>query len=174
MGLTDFLTNYLDDFLILARLLEQCNYRLGQFILLCKEIGFPLSADKTIWGCLQMVFLGILLNGQTLTLSIPLEKRLHAQQMISCMLEKKKATVKELQQLCGFLNFLNRAIFPGRAFTRRMYAKFACGKPLKQHHHIRLDQEFKFDCKVWETFLCSSSASVVNRPMVSQFMCKSH
>ena len=36
-----------------------------------------------------------------------------------------KATVKQLQQLCGFLNFLCRAIVPGHAFTRRMYAKYS-------------------------------------------------
>ena len=36
-----------------------------------------------------------------------------------------KATVKQLQQLCGFLNFPCHAIVPGRAFTRRMYANYS-------------------------------------------------
>ena len=39
--------------------------------------------------------------------------------------KKKKATVKDLQSLCGILNFLGRVVFPGRTFTRRMYSKYA-------------------------------------------------
>ena len=91
---------------------------------------------------------------------------------------KKKATVKQLQQLCGLLNFLGKAIFPGRSFTRRMYAKFSeivniNGAPKsandykwKQHHHVKLDKEFKLDCTVWLRFLSSEICSVVCRPMV--------
>ena len=99
------------------------------------------------------------------------------------MLSKNKAMVKEPQTLCGYLNFLGRAVVPGRTFTRRMYAKYATVVNTKaQHsdvvlakkynpkpyHHIRLDQEFKLDCKVWLKFLTEDSlASVVNRPMVN-------
>ena len=37
---------------------------------------------------------------------------------------------------------------------------------LKQHHHIRLDQEFKLDCKIWLEFLPRSLQEVVQRPMI--------
>ena len=66
------------------------------------------------------------------------------------------------------LNFINRAIVPGRAFTRRMYAKFSGIKDgnmmLKQHHHVKLDKEFKMDCKIWEMFL--QDISSITRPFV--------
>ena len=39
---------------------------------------------------------------------------------------------------------------------------------LKQHHHVRLDSEFKQDCKVWLEFLQGELADTVNRPMVDQ------
>ena len=88
--------------------------------------------------------------------------------------------MQELQQLCGYLNFLCKAIFPGRTFVRMMYAKYSTvvnkqyriqdsGKRkgvLLPHHHIKLDREFKLDCQVWENFLKLESASVVNRPML--------
>ena len=101
--------------------------------------------------------------------------------LIEKFLVKKKATVKELQQLCGYFNFLNRAIFPGRAFTQWMYAKYApfCDhklsnsgemhalKPvIKKHHHICLDEEFKLDCLVWKQFLDLKFEHVVSRPMI--------
>ena len=121
-------------------------------------------------------------------LRLPIEKKDKALSMLQKMLDRKKATVRELQELYGYLNFLSKAIFPGRPFIRRMYAKCSqimklpsknCHKTeqerelnmhefkLKPHHHVRLDQEFKVDCKVWVQFLSDNELStVVNRPMI--------
>ena len=83
---------------------------------------------------------------------------------------KKSATIKQIQSLTGILNFLNRAIVPGRVFTRRMYAKLKTrnsrGQRLKQYHHISLDSEFRKDCEVWEMFLQNTSATVLCRPFI--------
>ena len=56
---------------------------------------------------------------------------------------------------------------PGHAFTRRMYSKFSGDnfQKLKPHHHIRLDIEFKMDCKIWESFLSDLNRSIV-RPFI--------
>ena len=177
-------TNYLDDFLFLALTLSHCNYLISIFMQLCEQIGVPLALEKTEWGMEIIVFLGILLNGNTLSLSIPLEKRDKVIQLLNLMVSERKATVKELQSLCGYLNFLCKAIFPGRPFMRRMYAKYGIiyktwgsgkcentfGKvetALKSHHHVHLDREFKSDCKVWLKFLDECGmANAVNRPMV--------
>ena len=49
-----------------------------------------------------------------------------------------------------------------------MYAKFSGIKDgntaLKQHHHVKLDKEFKIDCKIWEMFL--QDISSITRPFV--------
>ena len=68
---------------------------------------------------------------------------------------KKKVTVKYLQVLTGYLNFLTKAIFAGRTFTRRIYSKFSNlqAMGLKGHHHVKVDQELRFDCDIWKTFL---------------------
>ena len=55
--------------------MTECNYLMSQFLDMCKEINFPISVTKTEWATLHIVFLGILLDGVHLTLSIPLEKR---------------------------------------------------------------------------------------------------
>ena len=95
--------------------------------------------------------------------------------MLDYLLWKKKATVSELEWLAGFLNFLNKAVVPGRTFTRRMYAKFsnvidvgtkighltvvhANIHKLWSYHHIHLDREFKSDCEMWKVFLSHISA----------------
>ena len=130
-------TNYLDDFLFIARTLIQCNAMVRQFL------------DKTEWATDLIVFLGILLNGRELSLAIPLEKKDRAIELLTDMKSSKKTTVKQLQKLCGFLNFLCKVIFPGRTFVRRMYSKFsnvinvkgmaprnAEEYKLRQHHHM--------------------------------------
>ena len=133
-----------------------------------------------------MIFLGILLDGNTLTLVVPQEKKCHALNLLRNFIGARKAIVKQLQSLAGLLNFLNRAITPGRAFTRRMYAKFSgivevVGKNkekpvghvkvLKPHHHVNLDMEFRNDCLVWEYFLTTSD-TVVQHPFVDMSLTK--
>ena len=180
IGVNKRITNYLDDFLFIARTLMHCNFMIQQFLDLCGELNVPISAEKTEWASETVIFLGILLDGHHLILAIPVEKRDKAVTLLMEFMHQKKVTVKELQSLCGYLNFLGKVIFPGRTFTHRMYAKYAhlvnySNVPakaveckLKQHHHIRLDREFKLDCAVWLQFLQNSNfkEQVICRPMV--------
>ena len=165
----DRITNYLDDFLFLAFLEVECNSLMETFFSLCKRIGCPLSLDKTEYATTEIVFLGMLLNGILLCLSIPVDKKNRAVDMLEMFLGKKKVTIKEIQTLTSLLNFLNRAIVPGRAFTRRMYAKLKLtdkkGRVLKQHHHVYLDKYFRADCAIWLTFLSEyQEASILCKP----------
>ena len=182
LGQKKRIMNYLDDFLFIARTLARVNFMIQQFLKLCAELGVPISMDKMEWGQQVIIFLGILLDGKHLVLSVPKEKRDLAISLLEEMMVKKKATVKDLQKLCGYLNFLGKAIFPGRTFTRRMYSKYTqtvniggCPKnanefKLKQHHHVRLDSEFKSDCELWLQFLQEDNQdqiqSAICRPMV--------
>ena len=181
------LTNYLDDFLFLALTLLRCNWLIGQFLNICRLLGVPILQDKTIWGHELVIFLGLLLDGRHMTICIPIEKRQRAVLMLLNFLDRKKATVKEIQELCGYLNFLCKAIYPGRPFLRQMYSKYSkivplliehkrklrnastvgSKKVLKPFHHMCLDGEFKSDCRVWLQFLDNSGSlkSIVNRLM---------
>ena len=79
--------------------------------------------------------------------------------MIESVLTKRpgkplKLKVLQLQKICGFLNFLGRAIVPGRAFTRRLYSYLSSKKnKLQQYHHIRITSEMKSDLTMWLKFL---------------------
>ena len=165
------ITNYLDDFLFIETTQEGCNRMVRTFIAICKSINFPVSMEKTEWASPLMIFLGILLDGRRQCLAIPEEKHRTALNLVQKFKSKRKSTIRDLQQLSGYLNFLNKAIIPGRTFTRRMYAKFSGnkflnkkGEPLKQYHHINLDSEFRKDCAMWERFLLSEES--VNRPFI--------
>ena len=168
----DSVTNYLDDFLFYAIAQALCDAMIGEFVRLCQEVNCPISFEKTEKASPLMIFLGILLDGIRKLMIIPEEKRIRAVAEINLILAKNKATVKQLQSLTGLLNFLHKAIVPGRAFTRRMYAKLPevkNGKFLKPYHHIRLDSEFKGDCKMWLYFLDQSSKTQMCRPFTDLF-----
>ena len=111
----DTINNYLDDFLFIAANMVICNYLMSEFLCMCGELGIPIALDKTEWVTLSLVFLGILLDGQHMLMIIPEDKRLKAIFMIKNLLDHKKAMVKELQTLCGYLNFLNKAVISGHA-----------------------------------------------------------
>ena len=155
--------NYLDDFLFLQTTEQGCNDMVRAFIELCKFLGVPIALEKTEWANTRTVFLGILIDGVNKILCVPEEKWDRAVNMLKFFIHKKKATVKEMEKLAGYLNFLNKTIHPGRVFTRRMYAKFsktAQNLQLKRHHHVRFDNEFKDDCKMWLSFLTEGNVEL--------------
>ena len=141
-----------------------------QFLIICAEVGCPISAEKTEWANAVLIFLGILLNGRQHALSIPVDKKTKALTLLNYAIDKKKVTIRFVQQLTGTLNFICRAIVPGRSFTRGMYSKIkltsASGRDLKSYHHTWLDKEFIADCLVWKQFLSSFNDKGICRPFV--------
>ena len=141
--------NYLDDFLFAALLKAMCDEQMKVFMKICKRINFPVNLDKTYWGTTKLTFLGLLIDTIAQIVMIPREKVIKAINMINYVLTKKskKITILQLQKICGFLNFIGRAIIPGRAFTRRLYSHIN-GK-LKPYHHIKLTLEMRMDLEMW-------------------------
>ena len=143
--------NYLDDFLFAALLKWMCNQQVQCFLDICALINFPVSLEKTFWGSTCMVFLGLLIDTVRQLVCVPPAKVEKAKVLIQTVLSKRKVTLHDLQKFCGFLNFLCRAVVPGRAFTRRLYAKTA--GVLKPHHHIQITREMHADLTTWLEFL---------------------
>ena len=110
-------TNYLDDFLFAAFSWVICTEMVNIFLKICQQISCPIANEKTEWVTQIIDFLGILLNGRTLTLIIPTDKRISAINLLLQAIQDNKVTVKFVQKLTGTLNFLHRAIISGWAFT---------------------------------------------------------
>ena len=156
--------NYLDDYYFAALLKSLCDGQIRIFLDICDYINFPISMEKTVWGCTVIVFLGFLIDAINQVIAIPVEKVNRAKEIIRNVLTKKskKLTLHELQKICGFLNHLCRAIIPGRAFTRRLYA-YTSGK-LLPHHHININREMRQDLNMWLRFL--ETPLVYSRPFM--------
>ena len=164
------LTNYLDDFLFIAYTRSMYNEAMECFFVICGKIQCPFSPKETECVTQYIVFLGMLMNGRTLTLSVPDEKRQKAIKLLNWVIKKKKVTVHIVQKLTGVLNFLTRAIIPGWTFTRNMYNKLKIkdkeGKPLKQYHHIMVDSFFRRDCMIWLQFLKDTRNQALCHPFI--------
>ena len=141
--------NYLDDFLFAALIKYLCNNQVKVFLEICELIKFPVSMEKTFWASTSMTFLGMLIDTVNQCVAIPIEKIQKAKELIGEVLLKKsrKITLKQLQKICGFLNFLGKCVIPGRVFTRRLYV-YTSNTKLLPHHHIRITGEMKADLEM--------------------------
>ena len=155
IGITFCITNYLDDFLFVAWLRIQVNWMMSEFLKLCWLVGCPIAIEKMEWGTTIIIFLGVLMDGEERCIAIPMEKKTKIIKQLQNAINKKKMIIKHLQSLAGSLNFLCKAIVPGRVFTRHLYAKIPGNmyclqqqKKLKHYHHVNLDKEFRDDCYV--------------------------
>ena len=147
------LVNYLDDYLFIALLRSWCNQQVKVFMQVCALIHFSVSLEKTFWGCTCLTFLGLLIDSENQVVAVPVEKIEKALKLIEEILSKKKMTLKQLHKICGFLNFLGRAVVLGRAFTRRLYMSMKGYANLKPHHHISVKADMRRDLVMWQSFL---------------------
>ena len=145
--------NYLDDYLFISYNKQVCNEMISSFLVVCHDLGFPVVEEKTEYATDLIVFLGVLLDGRSHSLAIPLEKWEKALKLLDWAIFKRKVTVHFIQKLTGTLNFLYKVIVPGRTFLRRMYDKLKIedseGNMLKQYHQVNLESSLVKDCKLW-------------------------
>ena len=73
-GAVKKIINYLDDFLFIGRTIDECNELINSFMEICKRLNIPVAKEKTAFGDSQVVFLGILLDGEHFVLAIPEER----------------------------------------------------------------------------------------------------
>ena len=149
--------NYLDDFLFVALIKNTCDQQVQVFIQVCNKISMPVAAGKTFWGTTRLVFLGLLIDSLLQIVCIPTEKLDNLIRTLTRLLKRrsKKLTLRELQSLCGHLNFMCRSVVPGRAFLRRLY--FGTKGIKKPNHHIYIKKEMKEDMLLWLEFLTNST-----------------
>ena len=123
--------NYLDDFLIVVRDKQQCEYALPSFLNILNDIGFPVSDEKTLLPCQSLAFLGLGVNAKDRSFSIPANKREDAINLITPFIDKKQK-VCTIQKVAGKLTFLAQSLLPGKALLRSLHDSWeaCCHKTL--------------------------------------------
>ena len=114
-----FTINYLDD-LGLAEKEEDADTAYAALLDLLHQIGLKESPAKCVPPCTVMVFLGIEVNTVLLLLKILHEKWCEIVELVKKWLNKREATLNEVQQLAGALNFACRCVCSGRIYLSRI------------------------------------------------------
>ena len=82
---------------------------------------------------------------------LPKDKVEKVRKELNAWLNRKSATLQELQSQIGLLNFARKVFPPGRPFWQRM---ILLTRGVKQsHRHIKLNAGFHEDVKMWQKFI---------------------
>lgn len=146
------LAHLLDDFLLAGPAnSHQCRSLVEVFESTCQELGVPIAEEKSVDPTTIMVFLGLEIDTNEMSVRIPVHRIVELQALLHKYISRKKMSLKELQSLVGKLNFFGQAVRSSRAFLRRFYDSMT---PLKKPHHVlRLSRELKEDLALWLEFL---------------------
>ena len=141
--------NYLDDLGVAENeeIAEEAYDCLGWIL---STIGIKESVSKACPPAYVMIFLGILFNSLTMTMELTPERLDEIRAILQIWSNKNYATLKELQQLLGKLNFAASTVRAGRIFVSRiinLLAKF----PDKGHR--KLTPDMKKDIQWWSEFM---------------------
>ena len=144
--------HYLDDYLFIGETnTRECSNLLETFHEVCQQLQVPIAHEKTEGPVNKPVFLGLQIDTNKETVTIPKEKVDEIIIKIQTMLIQRKVTLKQLQSLIGSLNFACRAVAPGRAFLRRLIGSTIS---LKAPNHVtRVNIKMKGDLTMWLEFL---------------------
>jgi len=138
---------YLDDFLIIADNRQQCLDALNTLISLLRELGFSIAWGKTEGPKQALVFLGVLVDTQSMTLHLPQEKVTKLLQLLTTFSQRSRASRRQLQQLVGKLSWASHVVHGGRIYLQRVLDRL---RPLQlTHHKAKLDTEFQADIQWW-------------------------
>ena len=109
--------SFLDDFLILALSFQEACLHTKWTENLLEWLGFQINREKSSLLPLQKLeYLGIVLDLQNLTMSLPQDKVEKVLSLCHLGLRRSRMSRRELESLVGFLNFATNALSLGRLY----------------------------------------------------------
>ena len=119
------ISHFLDDFLLLGISHEDVCVFILDFYKIMERIGMPVAKEKMLGPTDMLEYLGLILNFIAQRIEIPQKKRVKCidliTKLIQCCRDRKKVTVKSIQQTAGTLNFICQALPAGRPFLCSPY-----------------------------------------------------
>ena len=112
------------------------------------ELNIP--EGKIIGPSHIITYLGIEINSNLLTMSVPKDKY-DELMVVTSWLEKKTCTKRQLLSLIGKLSFICKVVRPGIIFLRRLIDLSMSVQRLS--HHININKQVREDIKWWWDFL---------------------
>ena len=141
--------NYLDDFIVIGSSYQNtCDAQL-YLISLLRRLGFYISWPKVTSPSTNCRYLGIEINSVHQTLSLPSDKMNNLSNELAFWEHRTTATKKEMQKLCGILNYCCKVIRGGRVFMHYMISLLKCFNTVNR---IKLPLSFFEDLEWWRSY----------------------
>jgi len=142
---------YLDDFLVTARTRQECALALKRLLSLLRQLGFAINYNKLHPPATSLVFLGVLIDTVTFTLSLPADKLHDLLKQLRAVDRLTDMSKRELQSLNGKLNWAAQVIQGGRPHLRRLIdAANHLAQPSDRTH---ITDDMKADISFWTDFM---------------------
>ena len=141
--------NYIDDVIGFGTVSTATPSNNALFQLL-QELGFEISTKKLEQPCTKATCLGVEIDTENFTVSVPQEKLENIQKICESWKSKNKCNKKELQSLLGSLLYISKCVKSSRFFLNRML------DILRAHfgsNEITLGQDFHRDLNWFKKFL---------------------
>ncbi len=145
-----FVLHLLDDFLLIDFPCAKPDHAISTLKDTFKNLGVPLSEEKTSGPFKAIEFLGIKLDTVLMQASLPLEKLNRIREIMREQISKN-ISKRELLSLLGHLNFAMRVIPQGRAFVSRLLDLSKTVKNL--HDTVTLDEGCRSELQFWSLLL---------------------
>jgi hypothetical protein len=139
---------YIDDLLCVADSEVECQAGLDVLCRLVLDLGLAINWKKVVAPSRKLVFLGILINCDDRSVSLPAEKVLALMKLISSWDSRKKVTKLEIQKMVGKLAWASRVIRGGRTFYRRLIDLMCHVR--ENHHFVRISKAAREDLSWWK------------------------
>ena len=110
---------YLDDFLVTGATWQECQ-EVPLTAPYNKNLGFEITEKKVVPPTQQLVFLGILIDTISQTLSLPEDKLVELQCVVKEFLQRCRASKRQFQSLAGKLNWACKVVYGGRTFLQHI------------------------------------------------------
>ena len=117
---------------------------------LLHELGLQISAKKLVPPSTSVTCLGILIDTETRTMSVPSDKLQHILKLCHQWENKITCTKQQLQSLLGSLLYIFKCVKPARAFLNRMLQFL---RDMGERRAVKLSQEFFKDLAWFKIFL---------------------
>ena len=139
---------YLDDIIIVSPNQQKANIDFQEARDLLMELGLPEATDKAQPPATAVTWLGIVLDTQSMTLSIPDEKLKKVKNKINIISQRRSVSKKKYQSLLGALLHVAKCIAPARLFVSRLLEALRDTKG----RYVKLNGEVKKDLRWFREF----------------------
>ena len=158
--------HYADDYLLFTiPCLILAKENLDILLQVFEFLGVPVALDKLVGPATIIVYLGIQINTNKFTISIPQEKMDEMLILLPKWCSRRTCKKRKLLSLIGKLNFCATVVRAGRIFVRRLIDLSTTAKEM--HHHITLNKDAKEDIHWWCEFLPKWNChSIIPDPMI--------